>query len=235
MVRLKNRYLLFQIHYPQNTTPSSAPSPSTSTANPTVSRTLAFHAPSPDTLTPKLLLQSLRDSISLYFGDYGSGIVSANLSIKYLSPATSTGIVRCARAHYRLVWAALTWITGLPTGNTTEGRGRGGSSVDCVVRVVRVSGTIKKVEEECVRRARALAIRVRVESEQDHDGGESVGTSEMKSAKAGASEAGSGRRDVEVKGVVDDDDDHEDDDNSDREGNDEDEDHEMDNTTKDDQ
>lgn len=66
------------------------------------------------------------------------------LIVKYFSQATSTAIIRVSRDHYRLVWAALTFITRLP------------EPVDqpCVIQVVRVSGTIKKAEEEAIRRAR---------------------------------------------------------------------------------
>lgn len=53
-----------------------------------------------------------------------------------------------ARDHYRLVWSALAFTTRLP------------KPVDspCVFQVVRVSGTIKKAEEEAIRRAR-ISIR----------------------------------------------------------------------------
>jgi ribonuclease P/MRP protein subunit POP5 len=54
-----------------------------------------------------------------------------------------------SRAHYRLVWAALTFMTAVPTGNGQSGR-------SCVFRVVHVSGTIRKVEEEAIRRARVF-------------------------------------------------------------------------------
>lgn len=46
-----------------------------------------------------------------------------------------------SREHYRLVWTALSFIKELK-----------GKPV--VVRVVRVSGTIKKVEREAIRRAK---------------------------------------------------------------------------------
>ena len=59
----------------------------------------------------------------------------------YFSGATSKGIVRVAREHYRMVWAALTFIREL-----------GGR--ECVITVRRVSGTIKKAEEELLRRDR---------------------------------------------------------------------------------
>lgn len=67
----------------------------------------------------------------------------------YLSSATSTAIVRAPRSYYRLVWGALTYITKLP------------KPIDqrCVIRVVRVSGTIRKAEDEAIRRAREMIKR----------------------------------------------------------------------------
>lgn len=52
-----------------------------------------------------------------------------------------------------MVWAALTFVTKLP------------KPVDqaCVIQVVRVSGTIKKSEEEAVRRARLVILRAQRE------------------------------------------------------------------------
>lgn len=48
-----------------------------------------------------------------------------------------------------MVWTALSFVTRLP------------KPVDqaCVIQVVRVSGTIKKAEEEAIRRARAVVVR----------------------------------------------------------------------------
>ena len=68
--------------------------------------------------------------------------------VKYFSNATSTFIIRVSRDHYRLVWAALSFTTKLPPG-----------AKPCVMRVVRVSGTIRKAEEEAIRRARDSALR----------------------------------------------------------------------------
>jgi len=129
MVRLKHRWLLFNIIYPNEPC------------------TIPFSAPSTN-ITSKLLLDCLRQQITYNFGDQGSGLVSASLSIRYFSSATSTGIIRIAREHYRLVWAALTFIRDL-----------GGR--ECVVTVRRVSGTIKKAEEEIVRRDKQALIGVR--------------------------------------------------------------------------
>lgn len=53
------------------------------------------------------------------------------------------------RAHYRLVWAALSFVTRLPRP----------IEQNCVIQVVRVSGTIKKAEEEAIRRAKATILQ----------------------------------------------------------------------------
>jgi ribonuclease P/MRP protein subunit POP5 len=51
-----------------------------------------------------------------------------------------------------MVWAALTFITKLPKPIDTP----------VVIKVVRVSGTIKKAEEEVIRRAKELVLRAKV-------------------------------------------------------------------------
>jgi ribonuclease P/MRP protein subunit POP5 len=120
MVRLKHRWLLFEVLYPGETS------------------IIPFSAASQN-VTTKVLTDALRQQISYNFGDHGSGLISSSLSIRYFSAATSTGIVRVSRDHYRMVWAALTFIREL-------------SGRECVVIVRRVSGTVKKAEEEILRR-----------------------------------------------------------------------------------
>lgn len=78
------------------------------------------------------------------------------MAVKYLSPATSTAIIRCPRASYRLVWIALSYISHVPE-FAAPGSGPGKRSPltrPCVFRVVKVSGTMRRVEEEAIRRAR---------------------------------------------------------------------------------
>lgn len=55
----------------------------------------------------------------------------------YHSPITTLTIIRIARPHYRLIWAALTLITEI-----------GGRRV--LPRVVAVSGTIKKLQSAAI-------------------------------------------------------------------------------------
>ena len=153
MVRIKHRYLLIHILSPESDdirTPKSTGS---------IPDGVQFHAPSPDSLTPQLLSRLIREQVSLLYGDYGLGLVSSSLKILYLSPATSTAIVRVARDHYRLVWAALAFITQVPNA--------GKAPKQCVMRVVRVSGTVRKAEEEAIRRARVAILKARGENGVD--------------------------------------------------------------------
>ncbi|EXJ75007.1 uncharacterized protein A1O5_01703 [Cladophialophora psammophila CBS 110553] len=211
MVRIKHRYLLFNILYPFPSTPEPSTSSATSAPPPPLASTLTtkdaappppppyilFLRPSPSHLTPALLVTHLRSQIQTLFGDHGVSVTQSSLRLVYFSPATSTGILRVPRAHFRLVWASLTFLTSIPapsslptphpsaTGGTRAGgkRGRGGGTADaaaagvrqevaCVVRVVRVSGTIRKSEEELLRRARREVVRVKLQGRRGGDEGD---------------------------------------------------------------
>ncbi|KAI4108792.1 MAG: hypothetical protein L6R37_000790 [Teloschistes peruensis] len=220
MVRIKHRYLLLNILYPEPpphpkiSQPSqhssrniiygaSASSSSSSTAI-TVPEILQFHRPTPDDLTPQLLVRAIRDQILYLYGDYGAAVTSTGLLVKYLSPATSTFILRCSRANHRVVWSALTFMTHLPLGtNPKQSPGQ-----SCVMHVVRVSGTIRKAEEEVVRRARVAILRAR-----GAGGGFSGGWDEDEGGGAGAEASeGGGRKGGSMglgAGIEDDDDDEE--------------------------
>ena len=85
-------------------------------------------------------------------------------TVKYLSPATSTAIIRCPRASYRLVWTAITHLSHVPEytpGSGYAGKRAGAMNRPCVFRVIRVSGTMRKAEEEAIRRGRREIARVK--------------------------------------------------------------------------
>ncbi|KAK3985957.1 Rpp14/Pop5 family-domain-containing protein [Cladorrhinum sp. PSN332] len=145
MVRLKDRYLLVHIIY----TDPPAGQPKTSS----IPDILLYNQPTTDALKPQHLLKSIRDEVTTLFGDCGSGAVNRSLQVKYLSPATSTFILRVSRTHYRLVWAALSFMRAVPL---RDGR-------PCVFRVVRVSGTMRKVEAEAIKRSRSLILAAKEE------------------------------------------------------------------------
>ncbi|GAA6044348.1 hypothetical protein JCM8097_002779 [Rhodosporidiobolus ruineniae] len=126
MVRFKHRYLLVSLVFPAHLdplTPSSASSPAGPPALPVLSESA--------------IIGLLRDSLSVNFGDVGAGEVGGTFSIKYLSPSTSTLILRVSREHYRTLWAALTLLRKI-----------GGQEV--VARVVHVSGTIRKTQHAAI-------------------------------------------------------------------------------------
>lgn len=71
--------------------------------------------------------------------------------MNYWSPSTSTAIIRCPRDHYEMVWAALTYITHLPKP----------TDIPVVIRVICVSGTIRKAEEKVIRRSQTIIERAK--------------------------------------------------------------------------
>ena len=69
MVRLKNRYLLVNILYPE----------STALPKQDVPDLVAFNQPTTDELKPQLLLKEIRNTILELFGDYGAGACAGSL------------------------------------------------------------------------------------------------------------------------------------------------------------
>jgi len=143
-LRVKNRYLVVNFLYPE----PLAKSKSQQHQLPDV---VQMHSPTPDALKQGIIIRMIRDGVEDLFGDYGSGMVSSGLKVNYYSPSTSTAIIRCPRDHYEMVWAALTYMTHLPKP----------IDIPVVVRVVRVSGTIRKAEEEVIRRSQQIVKRAK--------------------------------------------------------------------------
>lgn len=152
MVRIKQRYLLLNILYPEHernvkTTSSSTP---------------IFQKPTANHVNAGLFMTHLKSQINLLFGDYGLGVSLSSLKVVYFSSATSTAIIRVPRSHHRLVWAALSHVTELPPPR----KGPAVRAEPCVIRVVRVSGTIRKAEEELIRRAKRDVVRAKLSTEK---------------------------------------------------------------------
>ncbi|BGP20664.1 hypothetical protein JCM10213_001090 [Rhodosporidiobolus nylandii] len=135
MVRFKHRYLLCHLVFPASALDDAHPSTSNGAATPA-------EAVPPPSLSEGAIIGLLRDSLNVNFGDVGAGEVGGTFSVKYLSPQTSTLIIRVSREHYRTLWAALTLL-----------RRVGGQ--ECVARVVHVSGTIRKTQHAAIAHDRA--------------------------------------------------------------------------------
>ncbi|GFR39911.1 hypothetical protein Agub_g417 [Astrephomene gubernaculifera] len=123
MVRLKNRYLLLEISWKDGKLDES--------------------------YNDNVLLQALRDSVALNFGDFGLGSNLSSLQVKYYSPYTDVGIVRCATAEHERVVAALALMTDV--------RQR-----PAAVRVLRVAGTLATCKEAAVARSAEKLLRTRL-------------------------------------------------------------------------
>ncbi|KAG4305026.1 hypothetical protein PORY_001701 [Pneumocystis oryctolagi] len=130
MVRFKTRYLVFQIFQENQLTSDLTDIIRSKWTESSVRKSISKTS---IVLTPLDLLNIIKEHVHLNFGDWGYGLVSASLSVKYYSPVTCIGILRISRQHYRLVWAALTLI------NTIH-------SQHVIIRVLQVNGTIKSAE-----------------------------------------------------------------------------------------
>lgn len=138
MVRLKSRYILFEILYPAESGIEERES---------ITKTnilLRLHRVSPPDVSTKALLQEIRRSLQVNFGDYGAGKVTSLLQMKYFSNMTSTGIIRCHREDCDLLLAALALTSKI------------GDNEGLIINPVKVSGTIKKIEEYAGRRSEKL-------------------------------------------------------------------------------
>lgn len=76
MVRIKHRYLLVNILYPdqENQNRQHAARPSKD-----LPYTVQFRRPSSDQLNARLLARMIRDGVLELFGDYGQGMIAASL------------------------------------------------------------------------------------------------------------------------------------------------------------
>ncbi|CCK70233.1 RNA-binding protein POP5 KNAG_0D04940 [Huiozyma naganishii CBS 8797] len=141
MVRLKSRYVLFEIVSPVAVCGDG-------TASAVLSR-----GPCSARVTAKTILQEIRRSLQVNFGDYGAGKVGSLLQVKYFSNNTATGILRCHREDVDLLLGALFFMSNVGE-SPEEHRG-------LIVNPVKVSGTIKKVEQFAVRRGQKLVALTR--------------------------------------------------------------------------
>ncbi|OBA21849.1 hypothetical protein METBIDRAFT_39205 [Metschnikowia bicuspidata var. bicuspidata NRRL YB-4993] len=145
MVRLKHRYILFEILYPPSAYGTSREQKEkfSEFSQTPKDALLHMHSPSPSAVSPRSILLLLKRVIVDHYGEFASGTVGSLIIVKYFSNRTSTGILRCSRNDFHIVVAALALIDKIETHRV-------------VVRSVHVSGTIRKCEDFSIRRARKL-------------------------------------------------------------------------------
>ena len=124
-MRFKNRYLLIQLI-------------------PTVSATAALPA-----LSSSSIYRDLRHSLLLNYGEFGYGVCSGSLQVKYCNSLTGLILVRCSRDDWQLVRQSIAMLREL-SGEQTKER------VSVVSKVVHVSGTIRRSQRVAVAYTRQL-------------------------------------------------------------------------------
>lgn len=122
MVRVKNRYIAFQILYPPTGPISETPF-------------LEICRSTPAEVSSRHVMDAIKDQVQLHFGDHGVGVVSSNFQLKYFSNKTSTGILKVGRGQPcdMVLWSMI-FVDTL------------GPHKVCL-QVKRVSGTIRKAED----------------------------------------------------------------------------------------
>lgn len=135
MVRLKSRYVLFEIIYP----PESIAEAELDRMDDVM---MGFHKSTRNyhEINSKTILQEIRRVVQYNFGDLGSGQLTSLLHLKYFSNATSTGILRCHREDLNILLTTLALVNKI------------GDYEGIILNPVKVSGTIKKLEQYAIRR-----------------------------------------------------------------------------------
>lgn len=145
MVRLKSRYVLFEVILSPHISHVDEDEREHETSPFTRHNILlSHHRPCPKEISIKTLIQEIRHSLQLNFGDYGSGKIGSLLQLKYFSNNTGTGIIRCHREDVDTLVASMTLINKV------------GDIENIIINPVKVSGTIKKIEQYSIRRSSKL-------------------------------------------------------------------------------
>lgn len=146
MVRFKNRYLLVQLIY----------GPSQPTKIERCQPDHAGHDTRKSEINEKFLVDLIRQSIQLNFGELGVGQAGADLTVKYYSPATANLILRCKRDQVNKVRASLFFINQINPG------------LPVIFNVIHVSGTIRKTQNFLIEFDRQQILSLNDE-DQDHE------------------------------------------------------------------
>lgn len=139
MVRLKSRYVLFEILYP----PTGLGDDDFKRMDDVM---MGYHRSTVNynEVNSRSIIGEIRRVVQYNFGDLGSGKLNSLLHLKYFSNATSTGIIRCHREDLNLLLITLALINKI------------GDTNGIIINTVKVSGTIKKLEQFAIKRNTAF-------------------------------------------------------------------------------
>lgn len=144
MVRIKHRYILFEILYPPTADTRVTPREDFNQFSQSeLNALLTLHQSSPNSINVKTILNVIRKSLLDHYGDVGAGKAGMLLNVKYFSNRTSTGILRCGRDQSDYIIGAMSLIEKMENNYV-------------IIRCLHVSGTIKKCEEYSIERTKQL-------------------------------------------------------------------------------
>lgn len=93
-------------------------------------------------LDDRTISDAVKAAIARTHGDYGAGISSVKLSVKYLNAHTGIVFLRFPKSCYRLLWSALPFITNIETR---------GQKIPCFLNCLHVGGTIRTCQKFLIR------------------------------------------------------------------------------------
>ncbi|XP_062855661.1 ribonuclease P/MRP protein subunit POP5 [Trichomycterus rosablanca] len=125
MVRVKSRYLLCEVCVSEG-------------------NNLRF-------LEEKAVYQAVRGAVQKAHGEYGAALYSIGSSVTYVNAYTGIVIVRFRKAHYRLLWSALPFITSVWSQ---------GQKIQCFFNCIHIGGTIRTCQKFLVRYGRQQLCRM---------------------------------------------------------------------------
>lgn len=133
MVRLKDRYILFQILYPPNKDDENLINYSKSETE----ILMVLHQSTHFSIDKNVISNHIKKVVLDSYGEYGLGKIEMSFSIKYFSNKTSTGIIRCGRLSFEMIIAAFVLTNRI-------------LNYEVILKCVHVSGTIKKCENHSI-------------------------------------------------------------------------------------
>ncbi|XP_076849949.1 ribonuclease P/MRP protein subunit POP5 isoform X1 [Brachyhypopomus gauderio] len=125
MVRIKNRYLLCEVCVSERN--------------------------SLQLLTETAIYEAIKAAVIKAHGVYGAALYSIGSSVTYVNAYTGVVLLRLRKAHYRLLWSALPFVTRIWSR---------GQNLQCFFNCIHIGGTIRTCQKFLVKYGRQQLCRM---------------------------------------------------------------------------
>ncbi|XP_026851853.2 ribonuclease P/MRP protein subunit POP5 [Electrophorus electricus] len=102
-------------------------------------------------LAERPIYDALRAALGKAHGAHGAALLSVGSSVTYVNAYTGVVLLRFRKAHYRLLWSALPFVTSIWSR---------GQKVPCFFNCVHIGGTIRTCQKFLVRYSRQQLCRM---------------------------------------------------------------------------